>query len=123
MPIPPQGYVAMGAIIVPDASVPSMDDYVCIREDLVEQTPLFDSAIWSYNPEALKSEILTPQKSKMGMRSDAKINFVPEPRPSYLPETWKVSVWQIDSPLMTLLVARGLKKPPQQLSFTLIKKE
>lgn len=121
MPIPPQGYVAMGAIIVSDASVPSMDDYLCIREDLVEQTPLFDSAIWTYNPEAMQAMTSqqSSQRSMLKTRSDAKIKVVPEPRPSYLPETWKVSVWQVDSPLMTLLVARGLKKPPLQLSFSL----
>lgn len=125
MPIPPHGYVAMGAVIMQDALTPSMDDYVCIREDLVLNTPLFDSAIWSYNPEAIQSQMAAKQQSSqtsmkmLGMRSESKIKVIPEPKPSYLPETWKVSVWQVDSPLMTLLVARGLKKPPQQLSYSL----
>lgn len=125
MPVPPQGYVAMGAIIVGDATLPSMDDYVCLREDLVKQTPLFDSAIWSYNPDAIRSQLLASQHPSqnsmrlLGIGTESKVRVTPEPIPSYLPETWKVSVWQIDSPLMTLLVARGLKKPPQQLSFTI----
>lgn len=31
MPVPPLGYVALGAVVVPRPEAPNTDDYLCIR--------------------------------------------------------------------------------------------
>jgi hypothetical protein len=120
MPVPPKGYVAMGAIILDSATIPSLDDYLCIREDLVKESQVFDSAIWSYDPEAIRAEVQTSQAAQKSIsKSMQNVQLGESSTSSYLPENWKVSVWQVDGPLMSVLVVRGLKKPPSRISCTI----
>ena len=121
MPVPPKGYVAMGAIVLDSATIPSLDDYLCIREDLVKESQVFDSPIWSYDPEAIRAELQASQATQKSISKSMQNLQIGESSPtlSYLPENWKVSVWQVDSPLMTVLVVRGLKKPPRRISSTI----
>lgn len=133
MPVAPKGFVAMGAVIVDSADTPSLDDYVCLKEHLVQQTRPFDSPLWSFDPEAAVAKMQASQRSD-GQRvpSFAK-SFSKAARGSksevasgtagqdiaILSNNWRVSLWQVDNSVRTLLVVRGLKQPPKSLSFTL----
>lgn len=134
MPVAPKGFVAMGAVIVNAADAPSLDDYVCLKEHLAKQSRPFDSPLWSFDPEAALAKMQASESSRDGKRvpSFAK-SFSRAARGSKsevtsetavqdissLSNNWKVSIWQVDNSVRTLLVVRGLKKPPESLSFTL----
>lgn len=129
MPVPPKGYKAMGAIILDSATTPSLDDYVCLRDDLVSETSIFDSPIWSYDPDAIQAELQTSSQAttKASLSKSfksLKLGNDQQVEEKHVSEKWKVSVWQVDNgTCMTLLVVRGLKKPPTKLSFTLLTRD
>ena len=50
MPVAPEGYVAMGAVVLGAADVPSLDDYVCIRRVRRLQLPPLRACRWVVVP-------------------------------------------------------------------------
>jgi hypothetical protein len=131
MPVAPKGFVAMGAVIMNAADAPSLDDYVCLKENSTKQSRPFDSPLWSFDPEAALAKMQSSSDGKRvpsfaksfsraarGSKSEVKSETAAQDISS-LSNNWKVSVWQVDNSVRTLLVVRGLKKPPESLSFTL----
>lgn len=55
-PLPPQGYRAIGTILVPDAEQPGSSEVLCVREDLCTQTRTFDSPVWKFEPSVVQVE-------------------------------------------------------------------
>ncbi len=53
-PLPPQGYRALGTVVVPDAEQPGSKEVLCIREDLCAKTGIFDSPIWKFEPPIMQ---------------------------------------------------------------------
>ena len=103
-PVPPPGYVALGSVVLAGPLVPVVEDYICLREDLVEPSRVFDSAVWSYDASA------SLMSSNYASSS--------QPLPTYHAETWKVSVWQIDNQLGTFIAVRSLSPPPKDSAKT-----
>lgn len=136
MPVAPKGFVSMGAIVVNGTTPPSLDDYLCLRGDIVERKTCFDSAIWSYDPQAIQAEIAAGEQSQpsRGKQSimqkqisksfkSLRITGSKEQQDqsgntsNYIPQNWKVSVWPVDSKDFTFIVVRGLKKPSDSLAY------
>ena len=105
MPVPPEGYVAMGAIVLGEAKVPNTEDYVCIRDDLTLETRVFNSPIWSYDPELPIYGV--GAQSGGGME-----------RLALQPERWKITVWPVDSQTGTFIAVRGKHQPPPGIART-----
>lgn len=53
-PLPPQGYRALGTVVVPDAEQPGSKEVLCIREDLCAKTGIFDFPIWKFEPPIMQ---------------------------------------------------------------------
>jgi len=53
-PLPPQGYRALGTVVVPDAEQPGSKEVLCVREDLCTKTGMFDSPIWKFEPPIMQ---------------------------------------------------------------------
>jgi hypothetical protein len=106
MPVPPPGYVALGAVVLDQPSMPSMEDYLCVREDLTIPAKVFDSPIWSYDP--------APALAAAGAGSAAQ--SIGERKQTFQPEGWRVTVWPVDSRTGTILAVRGLNRPPGGIS-------
>ena len=53
-PLPPQGYRALGTVLVPDAEQPGSNEVLCVREDLCAKTGIFDSPIWKFEPPVMQ---------------------------------------------------------------------
>jgi len=53
-PLPPQGYRALGTVVVPDAEQPGSKEVLCVREDLCAKTGIFDSPIWKFEPPIMQ---------------------------------------------------------------------
>lgn len=126
MPVAPKGYVTTGAVVLGSPSVPNVDDYLCIREDLTMATQVFDSPIWSYDPApalAAAAGATSRDRSGAGGRGD-KVTAAVSTGPAaaagglqtHQPDTWKVTVWPVDTRLGTFLAVRGLNKPPHDMS-------
>lgn len=107
MPIPPRGYYAMGAIIMGNINVPNSDDYLCIRDDLTSPTRVFDSPIWSYDPETF------------GIGFTGEVSFSSLQNMALRPQRWKVSLWPIDSSTRAFMAIRGKHRPPDGVARTL----
>jgi len=52
--LPPQGYRALGTVVVPDAEQPGSKEVLCIREDLCAKTGIFDFPIWKFEPPIMQ---------------------------------------------------------------------
>ena len=125
MPVAPQGYVAMGAVVVGAPCAPSVDDYLCVREDLTAPAGVFDSPIWAYDPApalpAVAARALVPAA---GVRTAAEVGAsAVVAAAGYQPETWKVAAWPVDSRLGTFLVVRALSRPPSELARSVVEVE
>ena len=57
-PLPPQGYRALGTVVVPDAEQPGSKEVLCLREDLCSKTGIFDSPIWKFEPPIMQVILL-----------------------------------------------------------------
>ena len=53
-PLPPQGYRALGTVLVPDAEQPGSSEVLCVREDLCSKTGIFDSPVWKSEPPVMQ---------------------------------------------------------------------
>lgn len=60
-PLPPEGYRAVGTVLVLDAEQPGSNDVLCVREDLCVKTGIFDSPIWKFEPPIMQVELLGPR--------------------------------------------------------------
>ncbi|DBA67778.1 TPA: hypothetical protein ACH3X2_001212 [Trebouxia sp. C0005] len=56
-PLPPQGYRALGTVVVPDAEQPSSKQVLCVREDLCAKTSIFDSPIWKFQLPIMQASL------------------------------------------------------------------
>ncbi|DBA65517.1 TPA: hypothetical protein ACH3X2_003173 [Trebouxia sp. C0005] len=99
-PLHPQGYRALGTVVVPDAEQPGSKQVLCVREDLCAKTGIFDSPIWKFEPPIMQGG-LNVQRLK-----------------TYYPETWRCSCWQVDNPTSTFLANRSLSKPSNQAALS-----
>ena len=124
MSVPPKGYVALGAVVLNTIEVPSLDNYVCLRQDLVKSSVVYDTSMWSYDPEMVRVEAAqkasqsTSTNNSFRTSAGPAVSVIAAAVPnSYMPENWKVSVWPVDNQLRTFLVVRGLKKPPASLAY------
>jgi len=61
-PLPPQGYRALGTVLVPDAEQPGSKEVLCVREDLCAKTGIFDSPIWKFEPPIMQVVLLNFQQ-------------------------------------------------------------
>lgn len=124
MPVAPQGYVALGAVVVGAPSMPSVDDYLCIREDLTAPARVFDSPIWAYDPVPASAgppiRALVPATGRGAAEVGAAAVVAAA---GYQPETWKVAAWPVDSRLGTFLVVRALSRPPAELARSVVEVE
>ncbi|GAB4822342.1 hypothetical protein N2152v2_009388 [Parachlorella kessleri] len=111
MPVPPLGYVALGAVVVGRAEVPGTDDYMCIREDLTSASQVFNSPLWSLDPLSLLG-------GGGGAAASTAAAMALQRKKPHHPETWKISVWQVDNRLGTFLAVRAFNKPPQNMIRT-----
>ena len=127
MPVAPPGYVALGAVVIGGPSVPTVDEYLCVREDLTALAQVFDSPIWAYDP--LPAQQATPAQGGGGGASPsaaggaAASSSAAVVLQSYQPETWKVAVWPVDSRLGTFLCVRALSKPPAEVARSVVEVE
>lgn len=78
------------------------------REDLARQGQTFDSPIWTYDPAAAFAEAA----ARGG--GDAALEQLLGNKASHHPETWKVSVWQLDSGTSNFMAVRALARPPPE---------
>lgn len=123
MPVAPPGYKALGAVVLDGPNVPSVDDYLCVREDLCRGTNVFDSPIWAYDPAPVLAAAAAAAQQHGGKAGPSNA-MVPKPGgQTHQPETWKVTVWPVDSRLGTFLVVRGLSRPPQEVALTVAQVE
>ncbi|DBB13389.1 TPA: hypothetical protein ACH3X3_005122 [Trebouxia sp. C0006] len=99
-PLPPQGYRALGNVVVPDAEQPGSKEVLCVREDQCSKTGIFDSPIWKFEPPIMQGG-LNVQRLK-----------------TYYPETWRCSCWQVDNPAGTFLANCSLSKPSNQAALS-----
>ena len=53
-PVPPQGYRALGTVLVPDAEQPGSNEVLCVREDLCARSGVFDSPVWRFEPSVMQ---------------------------------------------------------------------
>jgi len=121
MPVAPPGYAAMGAVVVGGPSVPSVDEYLCVRADLTQSARVFDSPIWAFDP--LPGPITPPRPQRSASsRGGSGQQLLPHQQ-GYQPETWKVAIWPVDSRLGTFIVVRALNKPPNEVARSIIEVE
>lgn len=115
MPVAPEGYVALGAVVVGQSERPNVDEYVCVREDLTVPSRVYDSPIWAFDPVpgilAAKTGGLRNEQSSNERKALAEALAR-----SQNPEAWKVAVWPVDNRLGTFLVVRALSKPPAEIA-------
>ncbi len=57
-PLPPQGYKALGTVVVADAEQPGSKEVLCVREDLCSKTGILDSPIWEFKPPIMQVDLL-----------------------------------------------------------------
>ncbi len=57
-PLPPQGYRALGTVVVPHAEQPGSKEVLCVREDLCSKAGIFDSTIWKFEPPIMQVHLL-----------------------------------------------------------------
>ncbi|KAL0043204.1 hypothetical protein WJX82_008555 [Trebouxia sp. C0006] len=74
-PILPQGYRALGTVVVPDAEQPGSKEVLCVREDLCAKTGIFDSPIWKFEPPIMQGG-LNVQRLKTHCFTRASLGFV-----------------------------------------------
>ncbi|KAL4527774.1 hypothetical protein Ndes2437A_g02912 [Nannochloris sp. 'desiccata'] len=118
MPVAPPGYAAMGAVVVGGPSVPSVDEYLCVRTDLTQSARVFDSPIWAYDPiPGPANHPITPPLQGSGSQQPLPL------QQGYQPEAWKVAIWPVDSRLGTFIVVRALNKPPSEVARSVIEVE
>lgn len=75
----------------------------CRRADLTAETRVFNSPLWGWDPSG-------------GLAAPAG-RSIPQ---THLPETWKVTIWQVDSRLGCFLAVRGLTPPPPAMARTVL---
>jgi vacuolar protein sorting-associated protein 13A/C len=121
MPVAPPGYAAMGAVVVGRPSVPSVDEYLCIRSDLTQSARVFDSPIWAFDPVPVLAQ--HPIGAPQGGASSGGSSGVMPQQQGYQPEAWRVAIWPVDSRLGTFIVVRALNKPPSEVARSVIEVE
>ncbi|KAK9819963.1 hypothetical protein WJX72_004515 [[Myrmecia] bisecta] len=100
-PVPHPGYCALGTVVVGGPEQPSLEEVVCVRQDLTKPTAAFDSPIWAFDPGYMQGG-LNLQRQR-----------------SYSPEGTRVSLWQVDNPAGTFIAVRGLQKPSPYAALTI----
>ncbi|KAL4443584.1 hypothetical protein ABPG75_011321 [Micractinium tetrahymenae] len=114
MPVAPPGYAALGAVVRGEPELPNTDEYLCVRSDLTSPAKVFNSPIWSYDPgPALQAAMAQTAGSSRAALAQPVRQFLP-----HHPETWKVSVWQVDNRLGTFIAVRSFSPPPSDVSRT-----
>ncbi|KAL4447306.1 hypothetical protein ABPG77_007339, partial [Micractinium sp. CCAP 211/92] len=114
MPVAPPGYAALGAVVRGEPELPSTDEYLCVRSDLTASAAVFNSAIWSYDPApALQAAMAQAASGSRAAQAQPSRQFLP-----HHPETWKVSIWQVDNRLGTFIAVRSFSPPPADMPRT-----
>lgn len=108
-PVAPAGYVSMGALVLGQPQAPILDDCVCIREDLTAPARVFDSPIWSFDSASVGGG--AAQRRPVARAGQAVLQQIQGS--TGMPDTWKVSIWPVDSRLGNFVVIRALSRPPQ----------
>ena len=54
-PVAPEGYAALGTLVEGSPQMPDTAEVLCVREDLLQRTGYFDSAIWRWDPPGLQA--------------------------------------------------------------------
>lgn len=114
MPVAPEGFRALGAVVVGAPSEPAVDEYLCVREDLTAPARVFDSPIWAYDPTpALVARGRDFDGGRQAPMIGRGVSIIGTTGAQIdQPETWKVAVWPVDSRLGTFLAVRALNRPP-----------
>jgi len=107
-PRPPPGYVALGAVSrgapapprgwrarARALARPPSGEVTCLRADLVEPAPLFAAPLWRWDPAAGRG-------AGLGAAQAA---------PPYDPASWRVALWQVDSPAGGFIAERSFEAP------------
>ena len=112
MPVSPPGYAALGAVVLGRPDVPAPHDFLCVREDLTAPARAFDSPIWTYDPAPLLQAAASGSR-----RPSAALAAALQP---HHPETWRVSIWQVDNRLGSFLAVRAFSAPPVEMVRTVL---
>jgi vacuolar protein sorting-associated protein 13A/C len=97
-PIPPVGYRALGTVVMGAPEQPNPEDVLCVRQDLCQQSGVFDAPIWRYQPAPLTGGLARTR--------------------AIYPENWPCSCWQVDNPAGTFIATRSLHKPVKEAALT-----
>ena len=57
-PVAPAGYRALGTLVEGAPQMPDAAEVLCVREQLLQPTGYFDSAIWRWDPPGLQASSL-----------------------------------------------------------------
>ncbi|KDD73081.1 hypothetical protein H632_c2556p0, partial [Helicosporidium sp. ATCC 50920] len=81
------------------AEAPAAEDYLCVRADLAAPARTYDTPVWAFEPRAAQGE-----------RGAAAVEGL-----SHHPETWRVSIWPVDSKVGGFLAMRAFARPPADM--------
>jgi hypothetical protein len=115
MPVAPDGYVSLGAVVVGRADRPNADEYVCVRQDLTVPSRVYDSPIWAFDPVPGILAATRGSRNDGNQSGEGKALAEALAR-SQNPEAWKIAVWPVDNRLGTFLAVRALSKPPAEIA-------
>lgn len=117
MPVAPPGYAVLGAVVRGAPEMPSCQEYLCVRSDLTVPSRCFNSAIWSYEPPAFAQQLGLGGGAGPGGAGPSRAPAPAFALRAHHPETWKISVWQVDNRLGTFIAVRSLAPPPPGVAY------
>eukprot|EP00887_Chlorella_sp_A99_P001951 scaffold18.g1951.t1 len=87
------------------------------RSDLTVPSRCFNSAIWSYEPPAFAQQLGLGGGAGPGGAGPSRAPAPAFALRAHHPETWKISVWQVDNRLGTFIAVRSLAPPPPGVAY------